>query len=89
MNILVSGKSLMSDWHPTRDKILTAFKDGKPKAHREVAKATGLSLPAVWRALHDYWKEGFLLRTEKPIFEAVRVFKCRAGFTRNTRSYYL
>jgi len=79
----------MSDWHPTRDKILSAFKDDKPKAHREVAKATGLSLPAIWRALHDYWKEGFLLRTEKPTFEAIRVFRGRAGFTRNTRSYYL
>lgn len=79
----------MARWHPTRDKVLALFSDGEPKAHRDVVRATGLSEPAVWRALYNYWKEGLLLRTEKPIFEALRTFRGRAGIGRNTRAYYL
>jgi hypothetical protein len=76
-------------WHPTLDKIMRLFKDGRPRSSREVAMATGLSMGAVWGALNDYWRKGLLLRTEKPIYEASAVFKGRAGVRKNTRSYYL
>lgn len=79
----------MARWHPTRNKIIAVFNDGEPKAHRDVVQATGLSEPAVWRALYNYWKEGMLLRTKEPIFEAIKTFKGRAGIRRNTRAYYL
>lgn len=79
----------MAKWHPTRDKIMAVFGDGEPKTHRDVVQATSLSEPAVWRALYNYWKEGLLLRTKEPIFEAIRTFRGRAGIRRNTRAYYL
>lgn len=79
----------MAKRHPTRDKIMAMFSDGEPKAHRDIVQATHLSEPAVWRALYNYWREGLLLRTKEPIFEALRTFRGRAGIGRNTRAYYL
>jgi len=79
----------MSEQHPVRDAILVAFSDGKPKSHREIVKATGLTKSSVWRALHDYWKAGLLLRTERPIIEVARFFGGRSGIKHNMRVYYL
>jgi len=79
----------MPKQHPVQDEILAAFGDGKPKSHREVVKLTGFTKSSIWRALHDYWKAGLLLRNEQPILEAARFFGGRAGIKRNTRVYYL
>lgn len=79
----------MTKRRPVQERILAAFDDGKPKSHREIVRATGLTNSSVSRALHDYWKAGILLRTKKPIFEASSSFKGRAGIRKNTRSFYL
>jgi hypothetical protein len=75
-------------WHPTLNKILKALKDGKPKSSQEITKITKLSSKAVWSALNEYWKKGLLLRTEKPIYKAIAVFKGRVGIRKNTRGFY-
>lgn len=79
----------MSKQHPVRDDIIAAFSDGKPKSNREIVEATEFTKSSIWRALYDYWKAGLLLRSERPIIEAVRFFGGRAGMKHNTRVYYL
>jgi hypothetical protein len=44
---------------------------------------------AIEGALYRLWKEGVILRTDKPLMEAQRIFKGRAGITRNLRKYHL
>jgi hypothetical protein len=78
----------MAEWHPTLNKLMIAFSDGKPKTHRDVVKSTGLSDFAAHTALYNYWKKGLLLRTREPISEELKTFKGRAGVGRTTRTYY-
>jgi len=54
-----------------------------------LAKQTGLSSKRIGSALYRLWKKGGLLRTEKPTYEALKVFKGRAGIKKNTRAYHL
>ena len=79
----------MAKGSPTRDAILAALADGKPKSHRDVVEKTGLSEAAVWSALLRFWKEGVVLRTKEPICESKKVFRGRAGFVRILRPYHL
>ena len=76
----------MSRWNSTKDKIIDVLSDGVPKASSDVVKATGLSEYAVWDALYYWWKKGRLVRSEKPIFEGIKVFKGRAGVKKTTRA---
>jgi len=69
--------------------VLIALGDGKPKSHRELMEATGLTSKSVGGALYRLWKVGSILRTEKPIYEALKSFKGRAGIKKNTRAYHL
>ncbi|MEM2619538.1 MAG: hypothetical protein QW356_08715 [Candidatus Hadarchaeales archaeon] len=73
----------------TRAAILAVLADGRPRTHRELVEATGLSEAAVWNALARAWREGSVMRTERPIYEAVELFRGRAGKTRTTRAYHL
>jgi len=72
----------------TQAAILAALADGKPKMHRELVQATGLSDAAVWNALARAWREGLVMRTEKPTYEAAKLFRGRAGMSRTTRAYH-
>lgn len=76
-------------WHPSEARILSALGDGKPKSHRELVEATGLSENAVWSALRRCWRKGLILRSEEPLREPYRAFKGRAGVRTNLRSYHL
>ena len=55
----------------------------------ELAKQTGLAIKQVEGALYRLWKKKGVLRTEKPIYEALKAFKGRAGIKKNTRAYHL
>ena len=68
--------------------ILAALADGKPKTHRELVRATGLSDAAVWNALARAWRDGLVMRTEKPAYEAVKFFRGRAGVSKTTRTFH-
>jgi hypothetical protein len=50
---------------------------------------TGLTDKSVGSALYRLWKSGSILRTEEPIYEALRSFRGRAGIKKNTRAYHL
>jgi hypothetical protein len=63
--------------------------DGKPRSTREVTERLGLTARAAESACCRYWKAGLLLRSEKPLHAANRVFAGRAGTSCNTRSFYL
>ena len=63
--------------------------DGKPRSTREVTERLGVTARAAESACCRYWKAGLLLRSEKPLHEANRVFAGRAGTSYNTRSFYL
>ncbi|MCD6325878.1 hypothetical protein J7L97_06295 [Candidatus Bathyarchaeota archaeon] len=63
--------------------------DFKPKSAREIARATGLGRDAVYGVLSRCWRRGLVLRTEKPIYVSERIFRGRAGVSRNTRPYHL
>jgi hypothetical protein len=39
--------------------------------------------------LYRLWREGVILRTEKPFMQAQRIFKGRRGVTHNLRKYHL
>jgi len=69
--------------------ILGLLADGRPKSHRDIVGAVGWSDPAVWQALRRAWEKQLILRTKKPLHEAERLFKGRAGVRRNLRSYHL
>jgi len=80
---------LAEEWHPSMDRVLAVLGDGKPKSHREIIEATGLSDDAVWSALKRCWRKGLILRSERPLREPYRALKGRAGVRRNLRSYHL
>lgn len=73
----------------TRNQILGLLSDCKPRSFRDIVKETGLSEKAVEGSLYRLWREGAILRTEKPFMEAQRIFKGRGGITRNLRRYHL
>jgi hypothetical protein len=50
---------------------------------------TGFTEKAVGSALYRLWTTGRILRTQKPIYEALKIFKGRAGIKKNTRAYHL
>ncbi|MGC8849250.1 MAG: hypothetical protein ACP5QI_02115 [Candidatus Bathyarchaeia archaeon] len=69
--------------------MLRALGDCRPKCHRDLVEATGLSGNAVWSALKRCWRKGLILRSERPFREPYRAFKGRAGVRTNLRSYHL
>ena len=73
----------------SQNRVLATLSDGMAKCSRDVAKLTGLSRGATENALKRLWVRGIILRTQSSIFEAARVFKGRAGVSRNTRPYHL
>jgi len=76
--------------HPdTQRRIAAVLSDGKPRSFRELTAQTGLNSKQVEGALYRLWIRGDVLRTEKPIYEAVKAFKGRAGIKKNTRAYHL
>jgi DNA-binding Lrp family transcriptional regulator len=74
---------------PSQQKIVTILSDGNPYSQRDLAKNTGLGSRAVECALKRLWNRGIILRTEKPIRKHQEVFRGRAGYGRNLRSYHL
>lgn len=72
-----------------RDRLIDVLKDGNPRCARDVLKATKFTERQVWNGLLYWWENGLLLRSEKPQFENKLVLRGRAGFRRNTRTYYL
>lgn len=52
-------------------------------------KESDLSKRAVEGSLYRLWREGLILRSDKPKMEAQRIFKGRGGITHNLRKYYL
>jgi len=79
----------MAKESPTRDAILAALADCKPKSHRDIVKKTGLSQAAVWSALLRFWREGTVLRTKAPICKSEKVFRGRGGFVKIMRPYHI
>jgi hypothetical protein len=73
----------------TKDSLLNLMSDGKPRSTREVTERLGITDSAAESACCRYWKAGLLLRSEKPLHTANRVFAGRAGTSCNTRSFYL
>jgi len=73
----------------TQKVLLTVLSDGEPRSCRELMRETGLTAKSVGNSLYRLWKAGSVLRTEKPIYEAFRAFKGRAGIKKNTRGYHL
>ena len=73
----------------TQQSILKVLSDGKPRTKRELADKIGLTDKAAVNCLHRLWKGSTILRTEKPIYEALKSFKGRAGIKKNTRAYHL
>ena len=74
---------------PSQNRVLVILSDGTAKCSRDIAKLTGLSRGATENALKRLWVRGIILRTKSPVFEAARIFKGRAGVSRNTRPYHL
>jgi len=68
-------------------KILALMVDGKPRSHIDIVRQADIL--AVSNSLRRCWERGFLLRTEKPLYESGKVFKGRGGFTHNTRPFHL
>ncbi|MEM3572837.1 MAG: helix-turn-helix domain-containing protein [Nitrososphaeria archaeon] len=79
----------MGKYGVSRKRILAVLADGKPRGLRDIVKATGLSHDVVSANLLRCWRDGLLLRTKSPIYKQERVFKGRAGWSRNTRPYHL
>jgi hypothetical protein len=73
----------------SRGLILSSLSGNKPMGRREVVKETGLDEDVVSINLYRCWKDGLILRTKKPLYEATRVFKGRGGVSRTTRPYHL
>ncbi|MEM0254146.1 MAG: hypothetical protein QXK78_06280 [Candidatus Bathyarchaeia archaeon] len=69
--------------------VLRVLSDGVPRSYRNIVVSTGLGLRAVEGCLYRLWRRGLVLRSEKPFMESERVFKGRAGASRNLRKYYL
>jgi hypothetical protein len=73
----------------TEREIIAVLSDGKPRSLREFIEQTSLASKQVEGSLYRLWKKGGVLRTEKPIYEALKAFKGRAGIKKNTRAYHL
>lgn len=73
----------------TQQKIVTVLGDGDPRTRRQILEETDLSDKAVGSALYRLWKGKLILRTERPLMEAERVFKGRGGVSPHLRAYHL
>jgi len=73
----------------TKGEVLGLLSDCTPRSFSDIVKETGLGRKAVEGALYRLWREGRILRTEKPLMEAQRIFKGRGGVTHNLRRYHL
>ena len=73
----------------SRELILAALADHKPKSLRQIVEVTGLTNSAANNSLHLCWKAGLILRTKEPIYEYERRFRGRAGISQTTRPYHL
>jgi len=72
-----------------KDRVFTVLSDGKPRSSKEVAASVGMKEFRIWNGLSYWWKRGLLLRSDKPTFDSIEVFRGRGGLTKNTRTYYL
>ena len=63
----------------SRELVLAALGDHKPKSMREVVETTGLSQGAACNVLASCWRKGIVLRTKDAIYEFERRFKGRAA----------
>jgi hypothetical protein len=72
-----------------RSRVLGLLSDCKPRAFNEIVKETGLGKKAVECLLYRLWRDRVVLRTEKPLMRAQRIFKGRGGASHNLRKYYL
>jgi len=79
----------MGKYQPSRELVLSALGDHRPKSNREIVEATGLSQSSVYNALALCWRRGLVLRTAQPLYEHERIFKGRGGLTQTTRPYHL
>ena len=79
----------MPGYGQTEREIIAVLSDGKPRSLREFVEQTSLASKQVEGSLYRLWKKGGVLRTEKPIYEALKSFKGRAGIKKNTRAYHL
>ena len=68
----------MSRPYATRNGLLNLMSDGKPRSIREVSERLGVTTRAAESACRRYWKTGPLLRSEKALHEANKVFAGRA-----------
>lgn len=73
----------------SQNRALAVLSDGKAKSTRDISKLAGMSRGATENALKRLWLRGKILRTKTPLFEASKLFKGRAGISRNTRPYHL
>ena len=73
----------------SRELVLSALGDHRPRSSRGVAEATKLSQSSVYNALALCWRHGLVLRTAQPIYKHERIFKGRGGLTQTTRPYHL
>lgn len=69
--------------------ILNVLEDGKSRSSREIVEKTGLASSSISDALRRLWQDGYVLRSDKPIYKVNRAFKGRAGISSNLRTYYL
>lgn len=72
----------------TQRRLLNVLSDSRPRTSRQLVEQTGLSEKSVGSVLYRLWREGLILRTEKPSVESNRVFKGRAGIHSNLRKYH-
>ncbi|MCW4002623.1 MAG: winged helix-turn-helix domain-containing protein [Candidatus Bathyarchaeota archaeon] len=72
----------------TQKKLLKALSNGSPRTLRQLTKETGISSKAAGNSLQRLWRDGYVLRTEKPAMEPDRVFKGRAGVSTHLKRYH-
>jgi hypothetical protein len=72
----------------TERTLLAIMSDEQPMTRRQLIEVSGLSNKAVGSALYRLCKSGTILRSDKPTYEALRLFKGRAGIKKNTRAYH-
>lgn len=72
--MLLMGSSRMGR---SRNLILAALGDHKPRSLREIVRATGLSKSAAYDSLFICWERGLALRTKEPLYEHERIFRGR------------
>jgi hypothetical protein len=59
-----------------------------PRTTKELVEKSGLTDQAVVNCLHRLWKAEAILRTEKPTYDPIQLFKGRSGIKKNTRAYH-